>query len=290
MTTTRPFDLRAARAMRDGLDPYYALIVFSPAAVGVFAEAGLDPWAAYFAGRSAPLGAASEGLVEAIFFHFEPGMIAGKMAEVRAAGGPDKLLALRLEAVDAALRECLGASVVGSAEIAEAAELAATAVGACTAAGRPLGAANAALPLPDAPHLRLWQAVTTLREWRGDGHNAALLASGLDAVEVLVNAVAAGHERRASIQPRRGWSDAEWEAAERRLHGCHLLTEDGGLTLRAREIREEIEDLTDRLALAPWQTLGQDGTRRLHELVLPWSTTIAERFLGKFRPGAYPLR
>ncbi len=276
--------------MRDGLDPYHALIVFSPASVGVFAGAGLDPWAAYFAGRSAPLGAASEGLVDAIFFHFEPGMVAAQMAKVRAAAEPDKLLALRLEAAAAAARDTLGEEVIGSAEMAEAAELAVTAAAACTAAGRPLGAANAALPLPDAPHLRLWQAATTLREWRGDGHNAALLASGMDAVEVLVNAVAAGVERRESIQPRRGWSDAAWEAAEQRLHARGLLTEDGGLTLRARELREEIEDLTDRLALAPWQALGRDGTRRLHELVLPWSAVVSDRFLAKLRlrPAPFP--
>lgn len=286
--TTRPFDLRAARAMRDGLDPYYAALVFSPAAVGVFGSLGLDPWSAYFAGRVSPLGAASEGLVEAVFFHFEPGMVAANTAKVRAAGTPEKLLALRVEAADAALRDTLGAEVLGSAEMAEAAELAAAAAAACTPAGRPLGAANAALPLPEAPHLKLWQAVTTLREWRGDGHNTALLASGLDAVEVLVNAVAAGHERRSSIQPRRGWSDAEWEAAEQRLHDRHLLTEDGGLTLRGRELREEIEDLTDRLSLAPWRALGDPRTRRLHELVLPWSTAIADRFIRGYQPEPYP--
>ncbi|WP_042461096.1 SCO6745 family protein [Streptacidiphilus jiangxiensis] len=286
--TTRPFDLRAARAMRDGLDPYYAAIVFSPAAVGVFGSLGLDAWSAYFAGRAAPLGAASEGLVEAVFFHFEPSMVATNTAKVRAAGTPEELLALRLEAADAALRDALGAEALDSAEMAEAAELAAVAAAACTSAGRPLGAANAALPLPEAPHLKLWQTVTTLREWRGDGHNTALLASGLDAVEVLVNAVAAGRERRSSIQPRRGWSDAEWEAAEQRLHDRHLLTEEGGLTLRGRELREEIEDLTDRLSLAPWQALGREGTHRLHELARPWSTVIAERFLGKYRPEPYP--
>jgi hypothetical protein len=287
--TTRPFDLRAARAMRDGLDPYYAVLVFSPAAVGVFGSLGLDAWGAYFAGRSAPLGAASEGLVEAVFFHFEPGMVAENIAKVRAAGPPEELLTVRLEAAGAALRDTLGAEALSSAEMAEAAELAAEAVAACTFAGRPLGAANAALPLPEAPQLKLWQAVTTLREWRGDGHNTALLASGLDAVEVLVNAVAAGRERRASIQPRRGWSDADWEAAEQRLHERGLLTEDGGLTLRGRELREEIEDLTDRLALAPWRALGEDRTRRLHELVRPWSEAIAERYLRGYRPEPYPV-
>ncbi|MEY9957529.1 hypothetical protein [Streptacidiphilus sp. MAP5-52] len=286
--TTRPFDLRAARAMRDCLDAYHAALIFSPASAPVFDKVGLDRWGAYFAGRSAPLGAASEGLVEAIFYHFEPAMVARWMAAVRAAAAPDKLLALRLEATDAALRDVLGEEVLASADMAEAAELATEAAQACRPAGRPLGAANAALPLPDAPHLALWQSITTFREWRGDGHNTALLASGLDAVEVLVNAVATGHESRASIQPRRGWTDAEWEAAEQRLHDRGLLTEDGELTLRGREIREEIEDLTDRLGLAPWQALGWDRTRRLHELVRPWSATVMERYLRRGGPEAFP--
>ncbi|MBF9071672.1 SCO6745 family protein [Streptacidiphilus fuscans] len=286
--TTRPFDLRVARAMRDGLDAYHAALIFSPAATAVFDTVGLDRWGAYFAGRSAPLGAASEGLVEAIFYHFEPGMVAQHMNAVREAATPDKLLALRLEATDAGLREALGEEVLASPEMAEAAELAAEAAAACRTAGRPLGAANAALPLPDAPHLALWQAVTTFREWRGDGHNTALLASGLDAVEVLVNAVATGHEHRASIQPRRGWTDTQWEAAEQRLHDRGLLTEEGGLTLRGRETREEIEDLTDRLGLAPWLALGWDRTRRLHDLVRPWSTTIMDRYLHRGGPEAFP--
>ncbi|SDY05697.1 hypothetical protein SAMN05661080_02177 [Modestobacter sp. DSM 44400] len=62
-----------------------------------------------------------------------------------------------------------------SAEASEAADLARRAAEAVDVPGRPLAAANAGLPWPDAPHLVLWQALTTLREHRGDGHLAALL-------------------------------------------------------------------------------------------------------------------
>ncbi len=46
--------------------------------------------------------------------------------------------------------------------------------------GRPLYAAHAELPWPDEPHLVLWHAVTLLREYRGDGHVAALLGCRRD--------------------------------------------------------------------------------------------------------------
>ena len=49
-----------------------------------------------------------------------------------------------------------------------------TTPGGCSAA------ANAALPEPDEPLARLWQAATVLREHRGDGHVAALVGAGVD--------------------------------------------------------------------------------------------------------------
>ena len=67
-----------------------------------------------------------------------------------------------------------------------AAELARTATEGCTAAGRPLYAAHASLPWPDAPHLALWHAITLLREFRGDGHIACLVDAGLDGIDALV--------------------------------------------------------------------------------------------------------
>jgi hypothetical protein len=67
-----------------------------------------------------------------------------------------------------------------------------TAAGAVDTAGRPLAAANAALPVPTAAHLALWQALTTLREHRGDGHVALLVARGITPVEAHVLAAASG--------------------------------------------------------------------------------------------------
>ncbi|MYV69825.1 hypothetical protein GT043_28550, partial [Streptomyces sp. SID2131] len=86
----------------------------------------------------------------------------------------------------------LGEEAVAGSGLAEAAALARRAAEEAGTAGRPLAAANAELPWPGAPHLVLWQAATILREHRGDGHVAALLAAGLDPVEALVSFAAVG--------------------------------------------------------------------------------------------------
>src|SRR2546426_636027 len=52
--------------------------------------------------------------------------------------------------------------------------------------GRALFAGHASLPWPDDDHLVLWHALTLLREFRGDGHVAALTVAGLTGCEALV--------------------------------------------------------------------------------------------------------
>jgi hypothetical protein len=148
---------------------------------------------------------------------------------------------------------------------------------ACAPSGRPLGAANAALELPAEPHLALWQAATTLREHRGDGHVAALTHAEFDGVEALVTITAAGGEERENIQGRRGWTDEEWAEGERRLRDRGLLDSAGALTDDGCAARTAVEDLTDRLASAPWRSLGEAGTRRLYELLQPLSERIINR-------------
>ena len=58
--------------------------------------------------------------------------------------------------------------------------------------GRPLFAGHASLPWPDEDHLVLWHAQTLLREYRGDGHIAALVTAGLSGLEAAITHVATG--------------------------------------------------------------------------------------------------
>jgi hypothetical protein len=116
--------------------------------------------------------------------------------------------------------------------------------------------------------LLLWHAINVLREHRGDGHIAALQVAGLDPCEALVSFAAIG-AAPAEVFASRGWSAADWEAARDRLAACGWVDAAGQATERGREVRDEVEWRTDRLADAPWQALGPARAQRLAELTGP---------------------
>jgi hypothetical protein len=185
------------------------------------------------------------------------------------------MLDARLEAIDLGLRRLLG-DVVDSPDVVRAAELARIAAGACTIPGRPLYAGHASLPWPNEPHLALWHAISLIREYRGDGHIACLVAEGLDAVEALITHAASGAVPRVVLQTSRAWSDDEWDAGIARLAARGIVTDDGEFTSAGTALRQRIEDQTDVLALPAWAALGDDGCQELRALVRPWSKTIVE--------------
>jgi hypothetical protein len=250
-------------------EPFHALIYFADELRVAGGSAGLTGfWQTYFAFRAAPLGAVGPEVVTATFYNFAPSFVARRVPAIWEATTPAAALDARLGGVDAAVGRVLGEDWPGSAEAAEAAALARVAAAAVDLPGRPLAAANSAVGIPEEPHLALWQALTTLREHRGDGHNAALLQREVDGVGAHVLAAAAGRSTREWLQRARGWDDAEWddavEALTRRgwLDGAELSAE--GLAVVAA-----VEADTDRLALRPWQALGDPGCDRLAELLGP---------------------
>ncbi|MCS0638009.1 hypothetical protein NX801_20585 [Streptomyces sp. LP05-1] len=265
-TTTLP--PRAGRRCHNAVNPLHSTLWFSPDLGREMAALGVtDPSAAYFAGRSAAMGAVGPGTVTATFYNFNHELVARHLPAVWSVAAPDAVLAARLRAADSTLRRLLGEAVIGSAEMAEAAELALRAVEGCTRHARPLYAAHADLPVPGEPHLAFWHAATLLREHRGDGHLAALLSAGLDPLEALVSHTATGKGMRPGwILTTRGWRRADWEAAAGRLRERGLLDEGGALTGTGTALRAEVEEHTDRLDSAPYEHLGETGVARLTEL------------------------
>lgn len=265
MTTLPP---RAGRRCHHVVNPLHSTVYFSPDLGKEFGELGVDdPVAVYFAARGAALGAVGPGAVTAAFYNFDHALVARHLPAVWSAVPPQAALDARLRAADATLRRLLGEETVASAELAEAARLALRAAEACTRHARPLYAAHADLPVPEEPHLAYWHAATLLREHRGDGHVAALLAAGLDPLEALVSHTATGK----GFSPRwllatRGWSQDDWDAAADRLRGRGLLDGEGELTAAGAALRAELEETTDRLDLAPYEHLGAAGVARLTEL------------------------
>jgi hypothetical protein len=270
-------DASVARKTWRTLEPVHGMIYFAPEAAAAYAAAGLDDArAGYFASRAAPMGAVPAEVVVATFFNFNPTLVGRAVPRCWSLVAPEVMLAARLDAADMALRRILGSSVAEGSEVAEAAALARTAATAPTMSvvGRPLYAGHASLPWPDAPHLVLWHAISRLREYRGDGHIAALVGAGLGAVDALVIHAGTGEVPRAALQQSRAWDDASWEAGVARMHARGWVDPDGSLTASGREHRAGVEDLTDRLALAPWEHLGAEGCARLRSLVRPLSQAV----------------
>ncbi|MFH9266320.1 hypothetical protein ACH4KN_19000 [Streptomyces sp. NPDC017546] len=270
------------RQMWHLLEPLHAVLYYAPEAFEEAAALGYDTeerWSGYFAWRAAPLGAAGAAEAVRTFHSFAPAMVERYVPAVWSTAAPDAVLAARLRAVDRSCRALFGDRVEerGFEEAAALARRAAEAVGPGVPGG--LGAANSALPWPDAPHLVLWHAATVLREHRGDGHIAALAGAGLDPVESLVSFAAVG-AAPAEVFASRGWGAEEWDAARRRLQDRGLLAADGTATDAGRELRAKVELRTDEEAAKPWRALGEPGRERLVELLgEPWLAVIGSGLL-----------
>ncbi|OEU91856.1 SalK [Streptomyces abyssalis] len=274
---------RAARRCHNMVNPLHSAVYFSPALGKELAPYGIDdPSAVYLAGRAAPLGAASAGTVTATFYNFSHALVARFVPAVWESASPATVLAARLRAVDSMLRELLGDEAVSSPEMTEAAQLALKAAEACTRPGRPLYAANADLPVPEAPHLAYWHAATLLREHRGDAHIAVLLSEGLDPLEALVSHTASGRGMAPKwVLATRGYNQQDWAAAQERLRERGLVDAGGELTEDGMALRKELEYSTDRLDSGPYEHLGEAGVARLTELAGGFAASAANA-------GAFP--
>lgn len=282
----------AARAKR-ALEPIHAMVYFVQEAAQEYAAAGIDSTsisagAGYFASRAALLGAVGPGAVAATFYNFNPALVARHLPDVWRSAAPDAVVAARWRVADRALRRILGPEVLDSPEVAELTKLAKAAAEAAPVEGRALYAAHADLLWPDESHLVLWHAVTLLREFRGDGHVAALLGAELTGLEALITHTATGEGfTEKAARATRGWSAQEWAAGVAGLAGRGLLTADGALTAEGSTLRSAVEERTDRLAMAPWRHLGEDATERLITLAKPVSRQIAA---AAFPPGVFGRR
>ncbi len=81
--------------------------------------------------------------------------------------------------------------------------------------------------------------------------------------------------RRADLQPVRGWTDEEWEAALRRLTDRGWVGADGALTSTGREAHAAVEDATDRAAARPWAHLGPERSAEVAKVLTPVAQACA---------------
>ena len=234
------------------------------------AELGVtDRLAAYLAQRAAPLGlpAGRPGarLVAATFYGFSPDAVAQRVPAVWDVASPAQVM----EATLGAMRELLG-RLIGERtdEVAELAGLLVPVADAHEVAGRPLAAAWRDVARTGEPLLDLWLATCVIRESRGDGHLALLVAEGIGPLESHLITTGDRPEVRATLEGMRAWSVTEIDAAVGRLRDGGLLDAEGGRTDRCRDLRRDIERRTDELSASAWAATDPATVMRISELAL----------------------
>ena len=273
------------------LEPIHGMVYFAEEIADRYAAAGLRGFRmGYFASRSAAFGEASAEVVIATFFNFHPDVVRRSIPAAWSLTTPARVLAARLDVVDAALRRAWGDGI-GSTQVVEAADLARRAAEAACAhpEGRALFAAHAALPWPDDPHLVLWHAQTLLREYRGDAHIAALLLEGLTGLDALVTHAASGDVPSDVLRTSRAWSPEEWASSVDALRGRGVIAAGDAIefTVEGAAMRQRIEDVTDAASTPAYDVLGEAGCARLRELGRPLSLQIIESGLLRTDPSRY---
>jgi hypothetical protein len=248
-------------------EPVHAVTYFAPEARAALDGLGYRGfWMGYFAARSAPLGRVPAEVVTAMFYNFAPERVAKALTGAWAVAGPDSALLARHESAAAALRRY---GVDDSESVRTAAELAGRAAKHAGVDGRPLFAANRALPWPDEPVLALWHALTLLREHRGDTHVAVLIAEGISGRESNVLQTAAGKVPREYMMRARDYDDDSWREHEIALAARGLLDDEGTLTASGADLKNHIESSTDRLALRALDALDDDDVEKLFAALTP---------------------
>jgi hypothetical protein len=267
-------DASMARALWRRLEAIHAVTYFSPEPVSALAAAGYRGyWMGYFAQRAAPLGAVGPQLVSATFYNFSQWRVAKAVPDAWTFAPPEVALEARAAGSTAALRRAFDGADIES-DLVTAAELAGRAARSAPLDGRPLFAANAALRWPEDRLGALWHAATLLREHRGDGHVATLIAAGVAGREAHVLQVASGATTRDVMTVARDYDDVEWRQVTEGLAERGLLTRGGELTAEGRALKDDVEERTDRIALSAFATLGDDELEQFLAALTPLTQAV----------------
>jgi hypothetical protein len=196
------------------------------------------------------------GVVHALFYNFGPGEVARHIPKVWSTTTPEAAIAARQEGCVNALRRVLG-DLVDTTDFSRAVELLTKAATSAPLEGRPMYAALRALPLPGEPVALLFHAASLLREHRGDGHVAALMAEGIGGLEAHVLlaldlGMPAPSFGRIHHLPSALLSDL---VDGMRARG--LVKDEKTFTAAGRQVKTRVETLTDDLAAVPYQVLEQ---------------------------------
>jgi len=244
-------------------------VTFSDVPTEAFRAVGMrNYWDGYFAGRAAPLGLAPAEVVHAVFYNFAPGEVERHIPWVWDRITPREAIAVRERGSAAAVRQRIG-ELADSPALVRAADLATRAAVSAPTAGRPLYAGLRTIDIPADPVARLWHSATMLREHRGDGHNAVLVAHGIGGTEshvLLALSWGMPAEKFGRVQHL---PPEQLAAVIDGLRDRGLVNAEGGFTDAGRELRERIETRTDELAAPAYDVLSEAELDELIEALDP---------------------
>jgi hypothetical protein len=275
--TRMPHREPVARRMFQLTEPISLVNFFSPEPNDAMEALGFRGyWDGYFAGRSAPLGRVPAEVVHAAFYNFADGEVARHIPKVWQRTTPEAAHAARQQGCVAALRKILG-DLVESPGLSRAADLLAQASTSAPTVGRVMYAGLRSLPMPQEPVARLWYAANKLREHRGDGHIAALVAEQIGGTEAhVLSAVDAGIYPAESFGRIHHLPKARLAEVMDGLRHRGLLDAAGRFTDAGRATKDRIESLTDALAEPPYDALTSPELDELITSLSPITRRLEE--------------
>ena len=163
---------------------------------------------------------------------------------------------------------------VDSAGFARATELLTRTATSAPLEGRPMYAALRSLPVPDDVVARFFHAASLLREHRGDGHIAALMAEGVGGLEAHVlfaldMGMPAEKFGRIHHLPA-----AQLAAVIDGVRDRGLIGDDGWLSEEGRAVKQRVEALTDDLAAKPYESLEPGELDELMATIEPLTALL----------------
>ena len=243
---------KTSRRLRDLCEPIAGSVYFVPEVQDRYKALGLTSYAdSYFISRGAALGHPSGEVITAAFGVFNPEIVLPAVATGWSKTDIPTILKARQEGVTEALHRILGegdpSGVVAILRpIMESVDF----------AGRMLFAGLRSLPFPDDPITQLWRVCDYVRERRGDGHIAAWISAGCDAVEISLLTELFWGLPIATYTFTRGWTQEQVDAGIARLEAKGYVA-DKQFTDAGRDYRRAIEAATDALEADIVEALGE---------------------------------
>ena len=247
-------------------------IFWDPVAKDNLAALGVpDGLGHYIVNRAAPLAAAGPDVVTAAFFSIKREFVRFSLGHAQPHVDWRDVTVARDAAVRTGLERMAPEIIDPLGALAD--DLWRT-VDAIPSEGRIVFAAHKAWPRPSDPVLSAWNAVNTIREWRGDVHWALLVSEEIDAIEAGVLHDAWMGYPDQWLPKSRGADESQIAAALDSLADRGFASQ-GRVNQRGIDFRQSIEERTDRLCAPVWRLFGEAKTMRFLEIVEP----VGQRFL-----------